>query len=422
MDSILFYGDRGEASRRQVRSAAAQHSHRIGPRKPKSSKKTKTDTASTTKKRPLKANNFVSHGPADLEKRAAKGRPSTSANGSFSSSSSTPPSATAAVATNQGALSSPASTPSHEHNDAKRQHSFRFKEGRGDERPRMPQPSSSSDAPTPSYSTGPAPTQAQAPLPPPLVIERIPQAVTSTASHSRQSSGASTVSPSTRLPQYSWTEYPRYGLSHTAFQSSLQTLAQAAVESSDQRFSPVPSRGGSVPESSPSTTPLSGPELARSRAVLAAGRASETPPSVRGPALSSASTIASFTATALAAESAPAGPAPTPPSARSSASPGLRRPSGTSTWTPANLPGPRPCIGEPKRTGPTMIESRELPRLDSGGPNGGGANVSSFADFLRSTADGRQYIDDLDRRRSRSSAGSEGRDGAVKQEVPPEWR
>ncbi|KAK4617506.1 hypothetical protein CLAFUW4_12618 [Fulvia fulva] len=43
MDSILFYGDRDEATRRQVRSAAASHSHRIGPRKAKASKKPKAE-------------------------------------------------------------------------------------------------------------------------------------------------------------------------------------------------------------------------------------------------------------------------------------------------------------------------------------------------------------------------------------------
>lgn len=38
MDTILFYGDQDEATRRQVRSVAAQYSHRIGPRKRKKSK------------------------------------------------------------------------------------------------------------------------------------------------------------------------------------------------------------------------------------------------------------------------------------------------------------------------------------------------------------------------------------------------
>lgn len=38
MEAILFYGDQDEATRRQVRSVAAQYSHRIGPRKRKKSK------------------------------------------------------------------------------------------------------------------------------------------------------------------------------------------------------------------------------------------------------------------------------------------------------------------------------------------------------------------------------------------------
>lgn len=38
MEAILFYGDQDEATRRQVRSVAAQYSHRIGPRKRKKSR------------------------------------------------------------------------------------------------------------------------------------------------------------------------------------------------------------------------------------------------------------------------------------------------------------------------------------------------------------------------------------------------
>lgn len=50
MEAILFYGDQDETSRRQVRSVAAQYSHRIGPRKRKKSKLPK-HTAGADRKR-----------------------------------------------------------------------------------------------------------------------------------------------------------------------------------------------------------------------------------------------------------------------------------------------------------------------------------------------------------------------------------
>ncbi|KAK4494489.1 hypothetical protein PRZ48_014787 [Zasmidium cellare] len=253
MENILFYGDRDDASRRQVRSAAAQHSHRIGPRKPKSSKKSRTGIGSP-KKRPLKAGPFVALGAADL---APKQRPST---GSSTSNSSTPPSTArfdlpaAALTTNGDGSPGFASTPLDQVRDDRRQQkpqTFRWKEVHGNDRPpgsdqhRLSRPPS--DVPVPSYgnassvATPAAPPRGQASLPPALVIERIPQSIPTSASHSRQSSGASTVSPSTRLPQYSWTEYPRYGLSHNGIQSSLQAMPQVDKDSPDRRLAPVPS-------------------------------------------------------------------------------------------------------------------------------------------------------------------------------------
>lgn len=86
MDCILFYGDRGEASRRQVRSAAAQHSHRIGPRKPKSSKKPRSEEL-LSKKRTLKANPIVPYEPEHSAKWTAKEQYTAA---SSSDSSSTP--------------------------------------------------------------------------------------------------------------------------------------------------------------------------------------------------------------------------------------------------------------------------------------------------------------------------------------------
>lgn len=47
MEAILFYGDQDEATRRQVRSVAAQYSHRIGPRKRKKPKQTGQDRKHT---------------------------------------------------------------------------------------------------------------------------------------------------------------------------------------------------------------------------------------------------------------------------------------------------------------------------------------------------------------------------------------
>ncbi|EME40533.1 hypothetical protein DOTSEDRAFT_37346 [Dothistroma septosporum NZE10] len=54
--SILFYGEQGEATRRQVRSAAASHSHRIGPRKAKANKKSRVeDPAQPARRKRLEA-------------------------------------------------------------------------------------------------------------------------------------------------------------------------------------------------------------------------------------------------------------------------------------------------------------------------------------------------------------------------------
>lgn len=259
MDSILFYGDRGDASRRQVRSAAAQHSHRIGPRKPKTSKRPRSE-APLPRKRPLKANNIIAFTPADIEART-KQRPA-------AASSSPPISANATASTPSTSQSTPTSnavTP-HQETESRRQQrtQLRWKQVQGIEQGQqgpqlLQQPASEvPNNPGPSSPSRQPPPSAQASLPPrgapPLVIERLPPASESTGSHSRQSSAASSASPSTRLPQYSWTEYPRYGLSFSGLQSSLQLLAHAAVgeqEVPDQRPDQAPATSAPTPAGQP---------------------------------------------------------------------------------------------------------------------------------------------------------------------------
>lgn len=233
----MFYGDRGDASRKQVRSAAAQHSHRIGPRKPKASKRPRNDTPPSTT-RPLKANTIISLGPADIESRAARNKPHSSSRPSSANARAafapTPPTPT------KLATSSNASTPSHRDEETKRRQAphLRWKQVRGVraiQQGQHPQPTS--EVPYSNSPVAPTPQSIQAP------------STASTGKSLRESSATSSVSPSTRLPQYSWTEYPRYGMSFSGLQTSLQMLAQVAVaeqEASDQTPTPtsaVPSTG-----------------------------------------------------------------------------------------------------------------------------------------------------------------------------------
>ena len=57
--------------RRTVRSAAAQHSHRIGPRKPKGARIGRLRGGDSSQ-RPLKANTIIAFGPAEMHSRVSK--------------------------------------------------------------------------------------------------------------------------------------------------------------------------------------------------------------------------------------------------------------------------------------------------------------------------------------------------------------
>ncbi|EME78513.1 uncharacterized protein MYCFIDRAFT_212405 [Pseudocercospora fijiensis CIRAD86] len=197
MDNVLFYGQGDEASRRQVRSAAAQYSHRVGPRKPKKS---------------LRENGR--EGGGGVRRRTAHQKTASTASSSTSSpddagdAGDAPPaqSATASVAPSvPTACRAEAAAGDAAFAMANQGHDEGIQTRGGQARNAI----SSSQSFHPSYGRPPSPQSRYcAPY---------------------QRSGQSAY-PDRRLPQYSWTEYPRYGLSSGQPQS-LQMLAQLASAS-----------------------------------------------------------------------------------------------------------------------------------------------------------------------------------------------
>ncbi|KXS97419.1 hypothetical protein AC578_8835 [Pseudocercospora eumusae] len=170
MDNVLFYGQGDDASRRQVRSAATQHSHRVGPRKPK---KGSGKESVAVKKR-------TAHQKSVSTASSSTDSPDDAGEATFAHPTARPlPTASASAYRGEGAA-------------GRRKSSIGPKEGH-DERGTKGI-SSSSQSLHRSPALRPVPAQG---------------------------------SSYQRLPQYSWTEYPRYGLSSGQPQS-LKILAQVA--------------------------------------------------------------------------------------------------------------------------------------------------------------------------------------------------
>lgn len=182
MDNVLFYGERDEATRRQVRSAAAAHSHRIGPRKPKAALKQPKDTASTTttKRRSAqqqKPRSDLSSPPATSIPQDAKVQD--------------PHRASASVGASAGVLRPQQAIANNRH----------------------VQPAGMAGLNLHSHAQSPPRSSPDQPY------------VSGVVSPSSRPTSSPDLSQ--RLPQYSWTEYPRYALSSNHMQS-LDMLADAA--------------------------------------------------------------------------------------------------------------------------------------------------------------------------------------------------
>ncbi|KAF7196600.1 hypothetical protein HII31_01970 [Pseudocercospora fuligena] len=187
MDNVLFYGQGDDASRRQVRSAAAQHSHRVGPRKPKKSLRENGKEGVPVKRR-------TSHQKTASTASSSTGSPDDAGEATFAQSTKSPIARSVPTAyRGEGAACSPAS-------------SF-GKEGYEGIQKRCEQSRSSMSS---SQSLDRSCGLSQSPE------SRYCAAYPGPGQEAYR-----------RLPQYSWTEYPRYGLSSGQPQS-LQMLAQVA--------------------------------------------------------------------------------------------------------------------------------------------------------------------------------------------------
>ncbi|KAF2208913.1 hypothetical protein CERZMDRAFT_100902 [Cercospora zeae-maydis SCOH1-5] len=196
MDNVLFYGERDEATRRQVRSAAAAHSHRIGPRKPKAALKPPSSTATTT------TTTTAATATATATSTAAKRR-STQLNKLKLDRSSPPSTAVPHEA-----------KPHHPHRAA-----ASVGASAGALRPQHVLAHTASHVP-PAGIAGL--TRHPHSSPPPSSPDQ--PHVTGVLSSLSPTRPTSSPDLSQRLPQYSWTEYPRYALSSCRLQS-LDTLA-----------------------------------------------------------------------------------------------------------------------------------------------------------------------------------------------------
>ena len=200
MDNVLFYGERDEHTRRQVRSAAAAHSHRIGPRKPKTAGK---------------QSNGTSKGETTTTRRRTapkEGSKSDSVTGTTVSSTEE------TVFRSMPPMTAPVEHPM-------RQQGWHQVQIAGISGQSHVRPHSASQSQTP-------PEQSKA-------------GIVSLGLRDNSPAHQSTSSETQRLPAYSWTEYPRYGLGS----SRLQSLEMLADVASSARTTPRSSSpGGGVPE------------------------------------------------------------------------------------------------------------------------------------------------------------------------------
>lgn len=221
MEAILFYGDQDEATRRQVRSVAAQYSHRIGPRKRKKSRLQKQTEQDPKRDRYSKKLEIaVSDGDAALS-GSLQGHRTGVVN-----RRKTPESDVKATA--QG------------HQDGQRTHLLR-RETSGDTEPYA----SSSDV-------GSEPVHS--PHTPQLGYVR---------NEGASLSPGSPQSGYMRLPEYTWTEYPRYAANQigSASHNLAPTSATAANRPTIELPNPVACHGGrnNALPSPPRSTPIDMP-------------------------------------------------------------------------------------------------------------------------------------------------------------------
>ncbi|USW56997.1 hypothetical protein Slin15195_G103160 [Septoria linicola] len=192
MDNVLFYGERDEQTRRQVRSAAAAHSHRIGPRKPKATLRQSASTGSSSSK------------DTPPKRRTAQQKP----------------------AVKQEPASSTVSSPQ----NVNVQEVYRTVPSVPPQFRDLPVEQSGLTQMTgfqgQPQSTGPIHLYPQ--HLPAGALEQPRNGLVSPGLRSMSPAGPTSSPDSTqRLPQYSWTEYPRYGLGSNRLQS-LEMLADVA--------------------------------------------------------------------------------------------------------------------------------------------------------------------------------------------------
>ncbi|KAM3424118.1 hypothetical protein BST61_g11336 [Cercospora zeina] len=231
MDNVLFYGERDEATRRQVRSAAAAHSHRIGPRKPKAALKppSTTTTAATT---------------TSAKRRSTQHKPPKS-----DVPSSPPP---------------PTAKPQHPHRAG-----ASVGASAGVLRPQQqPLAATTAHVQAPGIAahphSSPPPTSPDQPYAAGLVSSLSPARPTSSPDLAQ------------RLPQYSWTEYPRYAWSSCRLQS-LDMLADAASTTREAEANlPDLRHFERSPDGRPILPPLSGMQQHPSGGAVEGSRPSST--------------------------------------------------------------------------------------------------------------------------------------------------
>lgn len=221
MDSILFYGDRDENARRQVRSAAASHSHRIGPRKPKISKRPRADS-NNTKKRNGKMTASSPVQPATVIEAALNATVFNAASSPGTSQTNVQKSTARPDSASPTAGSSPSNTSSQtpptnlevteRDKELKRQAAHARWHQLQAMQQIQPPPSSPNGVPTIVTTSPPIETPPTLVYSPPS-LEHLEQ-LSSSQSHLSSNPHVSPAPASIRLPQYSWTEYPRYGV-HT---------------------------------------------------------------------------------------------------------------------------------------------------------------------------------------------------------------
>lgn len=259
MDAILFYGERDEATRRQVRSAAASHSHRIGPRKPKAVKQARS-SPNQTKKKNLRSNGSPTGAPATMasinsmnpmifKHTSTPGYPPISARNDARKPLDASPSSQSTSSEPTSLSPSMGLDGADRDNELKRHAAHaRWEQLQGGHQMKAFQPTispSQSATSTPMDSrSSQLPTHAPAPVPSPWSNGKMERPSSETSMSSSQPSPSS-PSSSARLPQYSWTEYPRYGINQLS--GSMQSPESNARVGKERHRFELPPPPSSVP-------------------------------------------------------------------------------------------------------------------------------------------------------------------------------